>query len=147
MKRTVNIVFIGDHVRLDNPIAEGVPRRCYVHVGMRHPQMMRGLSATEEIARGDIPYIGFEPFGDDRIPRRGRFWTSGDLARVHAGCFAISELTNQESIDVSYHEADVSHLRCQHCREWFSSGEDGEFVWVDTASRVGVTTPKPHGRR
>jgi hypothetical protein len=114
-------------------------RYSYVHVGLPAPKgELRDLT-EEEHARygGKFGYVKFEPYGPDRAPVTGKFWTQKELDKLGAGCGVMTTMSTKIAETYARDPKFYGGTFCAGCKAHFAVGEYGEFVWVDTNIRVG----------
>lgn len=112
-------------------------RRSYVHVGRRPPQALRDLTDEESEQYAQFGYLKFEPYGEDRLPVTGRFWTQADFDRLAKGCGTLTTMSPALAETYARDPHFYSGTFCCGCGTHFPVGEDGEFVWDGTDERVG----------
>lgn len=112
-------------------------RRSYVHVGKRPKHPTRPLTDEERprFAGDAEPYVLFEIYPADMAPRTGRYWTEKELK---SGCGTTTTMGRDLAETYARDPTFYSGTFCATCRDHFSVGEDGEFVWAGTTEKVGT---------
>jgi hypothetical protein len=113
-------------------------RLSYVHVGKRAPANLRELTEEERERYSEFGYVKFEPYGEDRAPVLGKFWTQVELNRVRDGCGTVTTMAREIAETYARKPTFYSGTFCAKCRRHLPVGEDGEFVWHGTSERVGT---------
>lgn len=109
-------------------------RRFYNHVGCRPKGPTRPLSEEEQKEYAKYGYVCFEPYGADREPLTGRYWTAAQLA---SGCGTVTTMGQALSETYARNPAFYSGTFCCGCGKHFPVGIDGEFAWADDDTPVG----------
>jgi hypothetical protein len=112
-------------------------RRSYRHVGRPLATELRDLTDDERERYSQYGYVKFEPYGEDRSPLTGRYWTQQDIDRI-GGCGVVTTmgqaLAETYARDPDFYDGTF----CCGCGAHFPVGKDGEFVWDGTDERVGT---------
>lgn len=110
-------------------------RLSYRHVGLPVPPLerLRNLTPEEEERFGGNGYVKFEPYGENRAPVTGRFWTLEQLKRGNV-CGAVTAMpvkcAETWAVDIHFY----GQTFCCSCGGYFSVEE---FVWLD-GERLGT---------
>lgn len=114
-------------------------RLSYRHVGLPvpPPERLRDLTPEEEERFGGNGYVKFEPYGEDRAPVTGRFWTLEQLKRGNI-CGAETRMPAKCAETYAAQPGFYGQTFCCACGGYFPVGADGEFVWLDDGTRVGT---------
>lgn len=110
-------------------------RRTYLHVGCRPKGPTRPLTPDEQQRYGQFGYVCYEPYGPEREPVAGRYWTAAQLS---SGCGATTTMGQAIAETYARNPAFYSGTFCSNCGKHFPVGADGEFVWDGTDERVGT---------
>lgn len=113
-------------------------RMGYRHVGPPPPANLRDLSPEEHEQYDRFGYIKFEPYGPEKEPVTGCYWTQERLDRLGKGCGGLTVMAPSIAETYARQPNFYSGTFCVHCEEHFPVGENGEFVWADTDERVGT---------
>lgn len=106
-------------------------RTQYRHVGIRPTGPLRDLTPEEARLYGEHGYVKFEPYGPERAPGLGRFWTPKDL---RSGCGQITTMGSALAETYATRPTFYGKTFCVTCRDYFKVGpleHDGEFVWIE----------------
>lgn len=104
-------------------------RHTYVHVGSPSaPTDLRDLTPEQQERYSQYNYVKFEPYGEDRSPITGKYWTQAELNRAGRRCGG--ETTMGSSLAETYARDPnfYSGTFCCKCGEHFPLNE---FVWGD----------------
>lgn len=113
-------------------------RLSYVHVGIKGPDgPLRDLTNDERERFGD-DYVKYEPYGPEKAPRKGKFWTQAQLASVGEGCRTVTSMPQAIAETYAREPGYYGSTFCCGCRKYLPVGKDGEFVWAGTNERVGT---------
>lgn len=105
-------------------------RHSYKHVGIR-PDRTRPLTAEEKERYAAEGYTCFEPYGPERAPVNGRYWTARDLT---SGCGQVTRMGHDIAESYARNPAFYSATFCVGCKAHLPLAE---FVWDGTTKRVG----------
>lgn len=112
-------------------------RHSYRHVGPPPPKNTRELTADDHERYDSYGYVAFEPYGEEKLPALGKYWTQDQLDRVGT----CGEVTTMGQMLAETYAADptfYSGTFCAACGSHYPVGESGEFVWDGTEIRVGT---------
>lgn len=112
-------------------------RLSYRHVGVGKPKQLRELSDEEKERYAQFKYVAFEPYGEDRAPVTGRYWTQEQLDRAD-GCGQETRMPVKCAETYAAQPNFYGSTFCCHCQGYFPVGAQGEFVWLDDGTRVGT---------
>lgn len=112
-------------------------RRTYIHVGPPAPKGLRDLTPEEHEQYDQYGYLKFEPYGADKSPVLGRYWTQAMLDRLNKGCGTRTTMGLALAETAARDPHFYGGTFCCGCGAHFPVGESGEFVWED-GTRVGT---------
>lgn len=110
-------------------------RNSYTHVGLSTPTQFRDLTEQERRDYRAYGYVKFEPYGEDRAPVVGRYWTQAQLDRVGAGCGQTTTMHYKIAETFARNPKFYGSGYCSTCRTHFPNDE---LVWRGTDIRVGT---------
>lgn len=109
-------------------------RLSYRHVGRPLPGTLRNLTLEETERYKEFGYVKFEPYGEDRSPVTGRFWTQADLDRVGKGCGTVTSMSLAIAETYARNPKFYGGTFCTKCRTHLPLEE---FLWEGTNEIVG----------
>lgn len=107
-------------------------RRSYRHVGCRPKGPTRPLTDEEKVRGPDVGYVCFEPYGPEREPVVGRYWTQQQL---NSGCGVVTTMGQALAETYARQPDFYSATYCVGCRKHLPVEE---FVWDGTEERLGT---------
>ena len=110
-------------------------RTSYRHVGVRPKGPTWPLNDEQKERYAGCGYVAFEPYGPEREPVIGRFWTQ---AQLESGCGAVTTMGQALAETYARKPDFYGGTVCATCGKHFPVGEGGEFVWEPDGSRVGT---------
>jgi len=113
-------------------------RDSYIHVGPPPPSGLRDLTAEEHERYDQYGYVKYEPYGPERDPVTGMYWTQERLDRLGRGCGTLTMMSRALAETYARDPHFYSGTFCCGCGKHFPVGESGEFVWDGTDERVGM---------
>lgn len=113
-------------------------RRSYRHVGVGLPADLQDLTDKQREQGAKFGYVKYQPYGPERAPIVGMYWTQADLDRVGKGCGAVTTMGQALAETYARDPSFYSATMCATCGKHFPVGEKGEFVWEGTEERVGT---------
>jgi hypothetical protein len=112
-------------------------RVSYVHVGPPRPAGLRELTDEEHERYDQFGYVKFEPYGPEKSPVTGMYWTQERLDRL-GGCGTRTTMGDALAETYARKPDFYQGTFCCGCGKHFAVGESGEFVWDGTEERVGT---------
>lgn len=103
-------------------------RRSYRHVGLAAPEGLRDITDAERERHGEHGYVKYQPYGPERAPMTGRFWTQADLDRVNAGCGTVTTMSQEIAETFARDPSFYGGTFCCGCGKHLPLAE---FRWVD----------------
>lgn len=112
-------------------------RKAYRHVGVRPKYPLRDLTDEEKELYERFGYVAFEAYPPeaDKGSATGRFWTK---AQLESGCGTVTTMGLALAETYARQPSFYGGTFCCACGKHLPVGKDGEFVWLDDGSRVGI---------
>jgi len=114
-------------------------RRSYKHVGRGGPKYpLRDLTPDEHARYDQYGYLKYEEYPPEKSPICGRFWTQAMLDAVENGCGVVTTMGLALAETYARKPDFYGATFCCGCGKHLPVGADGEFVWLDDGSKVGI---------
>ena len=110
-------------------------RTAYRHIGKsasKYP--LRDLTDEEKERHAKWGYVKFEVYPESESPKTGKFWTQKELDSIGVGCGTVTIMTREIAETFARNPQFYGATYCMHCQKHLPVDE---FVWTDTATRVG----------
>jgi hypothetical protein len=98
-------------------------RASYKHVGMRPQGETRPLTEEEHERYDKFNYVAYEPYGPEKNPSTGRFWTQEQL---DSGCGRITTMGHALAETYARDPKFYGATYCATCKQHFAVSE---FIW------------------
>jgi hypothetical protein len=113
-------------------------RLSYTHIGRKLPETLRDLTEEEQERYKDFGYVKYEPYGPEKSPILGTYWTQKKIDEFTNGCGQVTTMARPLAETYAADPKFYSGTFCSHCRQHLPVGENGVFVWTGTDELVGT---------